>query len=135
MRQVLPVGLAALAAACGSTTHTSSTAIPKFAAPTAWPTASDYGTIRTAVAARDDALFRQKDWRMRSFVATLALRQLLTIRIAPGSCAQYVVELYGSLRSLEDAYAGEDWRPLVQFVHHQPSLASQCRRRPAQLTA
>jgi type IV pilus biogenesis protein CpaD/CtpE len=134
IRRVLLIAVGALLAGCGSTTHTTPTTIPPPAALTRWPSAADYGTIKTAVAARDDALFRQTDWRHRSFLATLAMRTLLTVRVGPGSCAQYVVVLYTTLQSLRDAYAGEDWRPLVQFVHHQPTLASVCRRPSSQLT-
>jgi len=135
IRCVPLIALAVLAAGCGSTMHATSASIPPPAALTRWPSAADYGTIKTAVAARNDALFRQRDWRHRSFLATLALRTLLTVRVAPGSCASYVTVLYTTLQSLRDAYAGEDWRPLVQFVHRQPTLDSACRRPTTQLTA
>ncbi|MBV9421345.1 MAG: hypothetical protein JOZ98_00405 [Solirubrobacterales bacterium] len=135
IRRVLLIAVTVLVAGCGSTVHTTSASIPPPAALTRWPNAADYGTIKTAVAARNDALFRQTDWRHRSFLATLALRTLLTVRVGPGSCASYVVVLYTTLQSLRDAYAGEDWRPLVQFVHHQPTLESACQRPSSQLTA
>jgi hypothetical protein len=95
--------------------------------PTQWPSEADYGTIRVAAAVRDDALFNRKDWRQRKFEASMALRTLLTVRVAPGRCADYVTELFGSLRDLADGYAGEDWRPLVRLVHGQPSARSACR--------
>jgi hypothetical protein len=95
---------------------------------TEWPSAADYGTIRTAVAVRDRALFHERDWRRKAFAASLALRTLMTVRLAAGPCADYVTELYGNLRDLMDAYKGEDWQPLVRLVRHQTSIGRACRQ-------
>lgn len=122
------IALVALAGGCGGgkTTHRAGTvAPPPILAP--WPRAADYTTIKTAIAARNDALFRFRDWRKRSYTALLAAQTLLTVRIAPGTCAAYVTELYGNLRDLMEAYPGEDWRPLVRLVRRQPALATVCR--------
>jgi hypothetical protein len=121
------IALVALAAGCADkTTNRAATATPP-PVPAPWPRAADYTTIKSAIAARNDALFRWRDWRKRSFAATLAAQTLLTVRIAPGTCAAYVTELYGSLRDLMEAYPGEDWRPLVRLVRRQPALATVCR--------
>ena len=133
-----PTRLAALVAvtilggACG-TTYTPA-GRPQHVALSPWPSAADYGTIKTALAVRDDALLHQRDWRRKSFAALLAARTLLTLRISAGTCAAYVAELYGSLRDLMDAYPGEDWRPLVRLVRHQPSLARACKQPEDPLT-
>lgn len=118
--------IAALTAGCG-TLRNPSTASPQALRPGPWPSAADYGTITTAVAVRDQALFHEQDWRRKSFAAMLATRTLLTVRIAAGPCATYVTQLYGNLRDLMDAYPGENWRPLIRLVHGQPSLAHACR--------
>ena len=115
-----------LIGACG-TTYSPPASRPQHAALSPWPSAADYGTIRTALAVRDDALLHQRDWRRKSFAASLAARTLLTVRVAAGTCAAYISELYGSLRDLMDAYPGEDWRPLVRLVRHEPSLARACK--------
>ena len=99
---------------------------PQHVALSPWPSAADYGTIKTAVATRDDALLHERDWRRKSFAASLAARTLLTVRIGAGTCAAYVTELYGNLRDLMDAYPGEDWRPLVRLVRHEPSFVRVC---------
>jgi len=91
-----------------------------------WPSAADNATIKPAVSVRADAVFHESDWRRKAFAASLAARTLLTVRVAPGPCAEYVTELYGTLRDLMDAYAGENWRPLVRLVFRQPPLASVC---------
>jgi hypothetical protein len=122
----LLVAVTVLGGACG-TTYTVPAGHPQHLAPRPWPSAADYGTIKTALAVRDDALFRQRDWRRESFAASLAARTLLTVRIGPGTCAAYVAELFGSLRDLMDAYPGEDWRPLVRLVRHEPTLARACK--------
>jgi hypothetical protein len=101
--------------------------------PTPWPRAADYTTIKVATLARDEALFRDREWRHKSFVASLAIRTLLTLRLAPGPCADYVTVLYGNLRDLMAAYPGEDWRPLVRLVRRQPRLATACERPREQL--
>jgi hypothetical protein len=127
---MLLIALAALAGGCGTTMHRPSDRPARAAPPTAWPSAADYGTIKIAVAVRDDALLHEPDWRRKSFAASLALRTLLTMRIAAGPCASYVTQLYGNLRDLMDAYPREDWHPLVRLVRHEPSLAASCRERP-----
>jgi hypothetical protein len=123
------ITFAVLVSGCG-TTRTATLDSVQTVEPGPWPSAADYGTIRTAVAVRDEALFRERDWRRRAGVATLAAQTLLTVRVTPGPCAAYVGELYGNLRDLMDAYAGEDWRPLIRLVHGQPSLARACRYTP-----
>jgi hypothetical protein len=117
-----------LVAACGTTTHKPAADPPlQHFAVSPWPSAANYGTIKAAVAVRNDALFHQRGWRQKSFAASLAASTLLTVRIEAGPCAAYVGELYGNLRDLMDAYPGEDWRPLVRFVRRQPSLARACK--------
>jgi hypothetical protein len=117
---------AALAVGCGGTTHRRSAgpAVPPAIPPR--PSAGDYTTIRTAVAVRDDALFHQKDWRRRSATAALGLQTLLTVRVGRGRCAAYVSQLYGNLLDLHEAYAGEDWTPLIRLVRRQPRLSEAC---------
>jgi hypothetical protein len=44
----------------------------------------------------------------------------------PGRCAQFVAHLYDELADLNQAYAGENWQPLVKDVAHDPSAQSQC---------
>jgi hypothetical protein len=122
-----------LVGACG-TTYSQPAGRPQHLAPRPWPSAADYGTINTAVAVRDGALFHERDWRRKAFAASLAARTLLTVRLAPGTCAAYVTELYGSLRDLMDAYPGEDWTPAVRLVRHQPSLAHACKQPEHPLT-
>ncbi len=134
IRRALLIAVAALAGGCGALTHVPAAGFPPPVVITAWPSPADYQTIKTAVAARDDALFHQTDWRRKAFTASLATQTLLTVRITAGSCATYVRELFGTLRDLLDAYPGEDWRPLAHIVRHQPSLASACRRPRGHLT-
>ena len=105
IRLALLVSLALLSGACG-TSYSATASRPRQVALSPWPSPADYGTIKTAVAVRDDALFHERDWRRKSFAASLALRTLLTVRLAAGPCAAYVTELYGSLRDLMDAYPG-----------------------------
>ena len=118
--------IAALAAGCG-TLRNPSAGSHQAVRPDPWPTAADYGTIKTAAAVRDQALFLEQDWRRKSFAAMLAARTLLTVKVAAGPCATYVTQLYGNLRDLMDAYPGENWRPLIRLLHRQPSLAHACR--------
>jgi hypothetical protein len=127
IRLALLVSLALLSGACG-TSYGATASPPRQVALSPWPSPADFGTIKIAVAVRDDALFHERDWRRKSFAASLALRTLLTVRIGAGTCATYVTELYGNLRDLMDAYPGEDWRPLVRLLHHQPSLRRACRQ-------
>ncbi len=125
-RPTVLIALAIIAGGCGTLAQRPAAAVPGPVALLPWPSPSDYTTIKTAVAVRDQALFHEKDWRRKSFAASLAAQTLLTVRLAPGPCATYVTELYGTLRDLMDAYAGENWRPLVRLVRRQPSLASVC---------
>lgn len=127
------ITIAVLAAGCGTLRNPSAGTVPA-ARPDPWPSAADYGTIKTAVAVRDQALFHEKDWRRRSFAAMLAARTLLTVRIAPGPCATYVTQLYGNLRDLMDAYPGENWRPLIQLVRREPPPADPCHNPEGQHT-
>lgn len=96
------------------------------APPTPWPSAADYMTIKVAVGVRDRALFQATDWRTKSLSASLALRTLMTVRMAPGRCAAFVTFLYGNLLDLHEAYPGEDWRPLIRLVRRHPTLKSSC---------
>lgn len=121
----LLIAVAIFGAACG--TYRPPAGHPQHVALSPWPSAADYNTIKTALAVRDDALLHQRDWRRKSFSASLAARTLLTVRIGAGTCAAYVTELYGNLRDLMDAYRGEDWRPLVRLLRHQPSLPRACK--------
>jgi hypothetical protein len=127
-RRFLPLALAALVVACGGSGPAKRPAITHTSAPPPeqQPNAGDYSTIRIASGLRDEALFRHHDWRVKSYTATLALRTLLTVRLAAGPCATYVTELYGNLRDLADAYNGEDWRPLVRVVRRQPKFKDSC---------
>jgi hypothetical protein len=127
IRRSLLIVLAVIAGGCG-------TVAERHPAPAAsqpvvlmpWPSPADYTTIKVAVSVRDRALFDETDWRRKSFAASLAAQTLLTVHVAPGSCADYVTELYGTLRDMMDAYAGENWRPLLQIVRRQPPVASAC---------
>jgi hypothetical protein len=121
------IALAMLAAGCGAAGTPSAGVVPS-AAPSPWPSPANYGTIKVAVAVRDDALFHEHDWRRKSRAASLAAQTLLTVRLAAGQCAAYVTELYGNLRDLIDAYAGENWGPLVRTVRGEPSLGDACRQ-------
>jgi hypothetical protein len=126
-RLTLLVAVTILVGACG-TTYRPPAGRPQHVALSPWPSAANYGTIKTALAVRDDALLHQRDWRRKSFAASLAAKTLLTVRIGAGTCAAYVTELYGNLRDLMDAYPGEDWRPLVHRVRQKPSLARACKQ-------
>lgn len=95
--------------------------------PSPWPSAADYTTIRIARDVMFHSLTRETDWRRRAFGATLGMRTLLSVRVTAGRCATYVGRLYSELFSLSDGYAGEDWRPLVRLVRHDPSVRSACR--------
>lgn len=119
--------LAAEVAGCGTMHPTDSRAVVVSQALSRWPSAADYTTIEIAASVRDRALFHEHNWRRKSFAAQLALRTLLTVRIAAGPCASYVTRLYGNLRDLQDAYPGEDWRPLVAVVRRDPPLRLVCR--------
>jgi hypothetical protein len=128
---VLAVTLAVLTGGCGTVSGDSNSrptaAVPVRSVASVWPSEADYQTIKVAVAVRDNALYHEPDWRRKSFGASLAMRTLMTVRLAPGRCAAYVTELYGSLESLMDAYRGEDWRPLVVLLRSQPPLSAACR--------
>ena len=116
------ITIAVLAAGCGTlhnppaggTLHNPPAGASRSAGLGRWPSAADYGTIKTAVAVRDQAPLREKDWRRKAFAALLVARTLLTVRISAGPCATYVTRLYGNLRDLMDAYPGENWRPLIR---------------------
>lgn len=125
-RSALLLALAVIAGGCGTVAQRPAPTAPQPVALLPWPSPSDYTTIKVAVAARDRALFHETDWRRKSFAASLAAQTLLTVRMVPGACADYVTELYGTLRDMMDAYAGENWRPLVRLVRRQPSPASVC---------
>jgi hypothetical protein len=107
------------------------------ALPSPWPRAADYTTIRIAREVMFHSLLYETDWRRRATGASLGMRTLLTVRLAPGRCAEYVGRLYAELMSLADGYAGEDWRPLVRLVRHDPPVWQACApppRRPHNLS-
>jgi hypothetical protein len=136
VRRALPIVLAVIACGCGTVAeHHPTPAAPQPAVLLPWPSPSDYTTIKIAVAVRDRVLLHETDWRRKSFGASLAAQTLVTVRVAPGPCADYVAELYGTLRDVMDAYAGENWRPLVRVVRRQPSLARVCLAPRDHLTA
>ena len=118
IRRGLLIVLAMVAGGCGTLAQRPAPGVPGPVALLPWPSPSDYTTIKIAVAVRDRVLFHETDWRRKSFAASLAAQTLLTVRVAPGACADYVSELYGTLRDMMDAYAGEHWRPLVRLVRH-----------------
>jgi hypothetical protein len=128
IRRVTLAALSVLVGGCGGLKDQPSATNPQPAPRTPWPSAGDYQTIRIARAARDEALFRERDWRRKAYAASLAARTLLTVHMAAGRCAEYVTELYGNLRDLMDAYPGEDWSPLVRLVRREPSFARACHR-------
>jgi hypothetical protein len=134
LRGALVIAIAVVAGGCGTIARSHSATATRPVALMPSPSTTDYATIKTAVRVRDDALFHEGDWRRKAFAAALAARTLLTVRVAPGPCAEYVTELYGSLRDLMDAYAGENWRPLVRLISHQPPLESVCLDRRYRLT-
>jgi hypothetical protein len=116
---------------CGKLTdQTNRSPQPSNVAESAWPSPADYTTIRVARQVMLNALLRQTDWRRRSYGASLAMRTLLTVRLAPGRCATYVGRLYGELWSLLDGYAGEDWRPLIRLVRRDPTVRQACQLPP-----
>ena len=96
-----------------------------------WPDASNYNVIVAAVAARSQAL-HLRAWNEKAYAAELALRTLITLagQIRTGKCAGFVAHIYDELTDLSQAYPGEDWRPLVAMVAHDPSVASQCKPAP-----
>ena len=83
------------------------------------------------LAARSQAL-RLPAWNEKAYTADLALRTLTTLagQIRAGRCASFVAHVYDELTDLRQAYAGEDWRPMIAVVAHDPSVASQCRPAP-----
>jgi hypothetical protein len=53
----------------------------------------------------------------------MALRGLIALRpVLPGRCAVAISYLYDNLLDLDNAYPGEDWRPLQRLTKTQPSL-------------
>jgi hypothetical protein len=96
-----------------------------------WPAPADLTTIQVARQVLFDDLVHETNWRRRSYKASLAMQTLMTIRLAPGRCASYVARLYSELWSLYDGYEGEDWRPLIRLVRHDPTIRQVCQR-PAQ---
>jgi hypothetical protein len=125
-----PSASASLGASSSTTTPGAGSALSSAKTPpTPWPSAADYGTIKVTVGVRDRALLRQTDWRTKALSASLALRTLLTVRVAPGRCAAFVTFLYGNLLDLHEAYPGEDWRPLIRLVRRHPTLRSSCAQR------
>lgn len=129
MTVTLSVALAAVLTGCGTMHPAASRPATKAQVLSRWPSAADYTTIKVAAGVRDQALFHEHNWRRKSFAAQLALRTLLTVRMAASPCASYVTELYGTLRDLQDAYPEEDRRPLVAVVRRDPPLARVCRPR------
>jgi hypothetical protein len=105
-----------------------------FEAPSQWPDAADYQSIKVAVEVRDHALLREPDWRRKAGMAQTAMLTLQSLRghLLPGTCAAFVKDLYDELWSLSDGYQGEDWRPLVVWVNRHPAFEASCRRPPGQ---
>ncbi len=97
--------------------------------------APTYNVIVAAVKARDQAL-RLRAWNEKAYAADLALRTLITLagQVRAGRCARFVAHVYDELSDLRQAYAGEDWRPMVAVVAHDPSAPSECRPPPALAT-
>jgi hypothetical protein len=133
--------IAALAVAgCGGSSHPaqslgqgpSNTPAALFIAPSQWPDAADYETLKVAVGVRDQALLHEADWRRKAGEATAAMLTLMSLRghLLPGTCATFVNDLYDELWSLSDGYDGEDWRPLVLWVKRHPAFEASCRRPP-----
>jgi hypothetical protein len=102
-------------------------------APSEWPDAADYQTIKVAVSVRDRALLQEPDWRRKAGLATAAMLTLTSLRghFLPGTCATFINGLYDELLSLSDGYQGEDWRPLVQWVRQHETFEASCRRPPS----
>jgi hypothetical protein len=96
--------------------------------PSRWPDPANYNAIIVAVKVRDQALHHLKAWNEKAYAAQLALGTLATLAgtMLPGRCARFVAHLYDELADLSQAYAGENWQPLLQVVAHDPSARSQC---------
>jgi hypothetical protein len=77
-------------------------------APSPWPDAADYQSIKVAVGARDHALLHEADWRRKAGEAQVAMLTLMSQRghLLPGTCAAFVKDLYDELWSLSDGYRG-----------------------------
>ncbi len=100
--------------------------------PSQWPSPEDYQAIAVAARVRSDALYRL-DWRQKQYAAFLALDTLRDLHVMlPGPCATFAVHIYAELLDLHSAYRGEDWRPMVAIVRHDPDVAQVCKppRRP-----
>jgi hypothetical protein len=95
--------------------------------PSLWPDLANYRAIVIAVKVRDQAL-HLRAWNQKSYAAQLALETLATLAgtMLPGKCASFVAHIYDELADLSEAYAGENWQPLVEVVAHDPTARSQC---------
>ncbi|MGZ6616515.1 MAG: hypothetical protein ACXVFQ_19040 [Solirubrobacteraceae bacterium] len=102
-----------------------------FTARSSRPNRADWEKIESAARLRRTALARHRTARFRAFVASLGLRELVSIHpLAPGRCATAVTYLYNNLLDLENAYPGEKWNPLRRAVAKEPSLHT-CAPRPS----
>ena len=78
VRRALPIVLAVIACGCGTVAeHHPTPAAPQPVVLLPWLSASDYTTIKIAVAVRDRVLLHETDWRRKSFGASLAAQTLL----------------------------------------------------------
>jgi hypothetical protein len=114
----------------GARTDVQSLLIPATPAPPSrWPADGDYQAIAVAAHVRLDAL--RLGWRQKQYAAYLALFTLETLHpMLPGPCATFAAHIYAELLDLHAAYQGEDWRPMVAVVRHDPSVASVCKPPP-----
>jgi hypothetical protein len=129
MRRFLALPLCLLVAACGSALpHRRVSQADPAPRASPWPDTANYNAIVTAVEVRDHAL-HLKAWNQKAYAAQLALETLVTLEgtMRPGKCARFVAHIYDELTDLNQAYAGEDWHPMVVVVAHDRTVASQCR--------
>jgi hypothetical protein len=85
------------------------------------PDRADREKIQTAARLRSTALAPHRTARFRAFAAELGLRVLVSIHpLRPGRCATAVIYLYNNLLDLENAYPGENWKPLRRAVAEEP---------------
>jgi hypothetical protein len=92
-----------------------------------WPGKADYNAIAVAVKVRNQAL-RLTASNQKAHAAQLGMTTLVPLEhtMATGPCAAFVAHIYDELMDLNQAYPGEDWRPMVRVVAHDPSVVSQC---------
>jgi hypothetical protein len=127
------LGACVVIAGCGAAgqRHVSQPSTPTPVA-SQWPGDGDYNTITTAVKVRDQAL-RLRPWNQKAYAARLGLGTLVSLqgKLLPDRCATFVGHIYAELTDLNQAYAGEDWRPMFVVVARDPTVASQCKPPPS----